>query len=100
MMRSALRLSSLVVVALAIIAMVLAAGSVPHVHDDPEAGVYNQEHDLTLLAGLGSHALEAESPLLPALDVTVMPVMARGGSCPPSDVSRDSAPRAPPSRSA
>jgi hypothetical protein len=100
MMRSALRLSSLVVIALAIIGMVLAAGSVPHVHDHPEAGVYNQEHDLTLLAGVGSHALVTESPLLPALDVTVMAVMAHCGACPPSGVNRDSAPRAPPSRSA
>jgi hypothetical protein len=100
MMRSAVRLPSPVVVALAIIGMVLATGSVPHVHDHPEAGVYNQEHDLTLLAGVGGHALEAERPLLPALDVTVMPVMARCGVRPPSAVSRDSAPRAPPALSA
>lgn len=54
------RLAIVVLVLLATTAMVLQAGSVPHLHAGGGAGFYNQEHDLTLLAGLAGHGLPAE----------------------------------------
>jgi len=52
-------------VMLAAAGMVLQAGSVPHLHKGTEAGVYNAEHDLTLLAGLAGQSLLADTgPIL------------------------------------
>jgi hypothetical protein len=42
--------------ALATSALVLQTGSLPHTHTGPGIGLYNQEHDLTLLTSLAVHA--------------------------------------------
>jgi hypothetical protein len=45
---------------LAAAAMVLQLGSVAHLHFARDSGVYNQEHDLTLLAGLAGHVIQVD----------------------------------------
>ena len=61
MKRLASRLTLVTLLLLAATGMVLQAGSVSHVHASSHAGVYNGEHDLTLLAGLAAHVLLAET---------------------------------------
>ena len=43
----------------------------PHTHAGVGAGVYNQDHDLTLLATLHGAAMLAESPPAPLVFVLV-----------------------------
>jgi hypothetical protein len=59
MKRSAPRL---VLLLLAIVAMVLQAGSLPHLHAGHGLGFYNADHDLTLLAALAAHGLPGTPP--------------------------------------
>lgn len=49
---------------LAMVAMLLGAASVPHVHLGPEQGFYNHEHDLSYLATFGGVAPPSEAPTL------------------------------------
>ena len=77
-------------------AMVAQAGSVPHLHAAAQAGLYNQEHDLTLLAGLAGHGLLLDTA--PALTTDVvssfLPVLAP--ERPALRLTRSSDSRAPP----
>lgn len=61
MKQFASRLTLATLLLLAATGMVLQAGSVSHVHAASHAGVYNGEHDLTLLAGLAGHVLLADA---------------------------------------
>lgn len=59
--------------ALALISSVLAASGLPHTHSGPRPGFFNQEHDLSTLAGLTASApLPAPPALGPALDVRTL----------------------------
>ncbi len=58
---------------LAVVAMLLGAASVPHVHIGPEQGFYNQEHDLSYLATFGGVAPPSEAPTLIVGVVVVLP---------------------------
>jgi hypothetical protein len=74
--RLAPRLILLLLIVLATAGMVLQNGSVPHVHAAAHAGLFNEEHDLTLLAGLAGHVVLAQTaPALsfdaPSRDVVV-----------------------------
>jgi hypothetical protein len=55
------RLTLGVLVILAVTGMVLQAGSLPHVHEGDGAGFYNEEHDLTLLAGLAGQVIPVDA---------------------------------------
>jgi hypothetical protein len=68
MKQFASRLTLVTLLLLAATGMVLQAGSVPHAHAGSHAGVYNEEHDLTLLAGLAGHVLLVDATLVPAFD--------------------------------
>ena len=64
MNRVASRLTLVLLLVLAATGMVLQTGSVPHVHA-ADGALYNEEHDLTLLAGLAGHVVLADaSPAL------------------------------------
>ena len=67
--RPALVLCFVVLALLAATAIVLQAGSVPHLHASEHPGLYNQEHDLTFLAGLAAQGLPAD--IVPALTADV-----------------------------
>jgi hypothetical protein len=60
-MTSVARVVIVVLGALAITGMVAQAGSVPHLHVGTEAGFFNEEHDLTLLAGLASTVVSVDA---------------------------------------
>ena len=62
MKRFASRLMIVTLVLLATTGMVLQAGSVPHMHAaGAHAGLFNEEHDLTLLAGLAAQSLPVDA---------------------------------------
>ena len=69
MRRAPWRLAFLLLV-LATVGIVLQAASLPHLHAGNQAGLYNEEHDLTLLAGLAGHVLLAG--VTPALVVALI----------------------------
>jgi len=50
------RVRSLVALAVLLLPLVLAGSIVPHTHDGAGIGLYNYEHDLVLMAALGSVA--------------------------------------------
>jgi len=60
MKRVASHLTLALLILLAATGMVLQAGSVPHVHA-ADGALYNEEHDLTLLAGLAGHVVLADA---------------------------------------
>lgn len=81
---------------LALLALVLAGASVPHLHTATEPGLWNHDHDLSLMAALGSHACEPEA--MPALGPVPTAAAAPASAPAPHAAapSRPSAPRAPP----
>ena len=65
MTRPASRFTIVALLLLAALGMVVQAGSVPHLHERTDVGLYNEEHDLTLLAGLAAQAIEvAAAPVI------------------------------------
>jgi len=81
---------------LALVALLLAGASVPHLHAGSESGLWNHDHDLTLMAALGNHACQPDAMpvlgLVPALAATIALLTTRHAGAP----LRPSAPRAPP----
>jgi hypothetical protein len=51
---------------LGLVALLLASASLPHLHAGAEAGLWNQEHDLALMA-FGHHACQVDA--MPVLGV-------------------------------
>jgi hypothetical protein len=96
MKRSARSIAALLLL-LAAMAVVAQAGSLQHLHLGGEAGVYNAEHDLTLLATLAGHGLPTDGAPTPAFDVvtTSVPPLVPERPAPRLASSGDS--RAPPS---
>jgi hypothetical protein len=84
--------------ALLAVPLLLQGASVPHTHAGAAAGLFNQEHDLTLLATMGTVA--SDVPVVPAVIVvlvaTVVASLAR--SRPATMFLRAADPRAPPAR--
>ena len=62
------RLTLALLLLLAAAAMVAQLGSLPHLHAGAKAGIYNAEHDLTLLAALAGHGLTPDATPAPAFD--------------------------------
>ena len=65
------RLTIALLLVLACAGMIAQAGSLPHLHKAHEPGIYNEEHDLSLLAALAAQALLSEGATAPSLDVVV-----------------------------
>jgi hypothetical protein len=68
MTRSASRLTFAALLLVAAVAMVAQLGCVPHLHAGAEAGIYNADHDLTLLATLAGYGILSDATPAPALD--------------------------------
>ena len=81
---------------LAVAALLLQGASLPHTHAGGGAGVYNQDHDLTLLATLHGAAVLAESPPAPLVFVLVVTLVALAIGTPASAARPTFACRAPP----
>jgi hypothetical protein len=87
---------ALAVLAFAAGAMLLQHASLPHVHSTSAPGLYNSDHDLTLLATLGGGApMPDRSPAVSPLP-DVAAVAAADLARPAASPLRYSAPRAPP----
>ena len=76
MKRFASRLALVTMLLLATTGMVLQAGSVPHLHANGQTGLYNEEHDLTLLAGLAGHVIQVDAVPVLTIDAvsTALPL--------------------------
>jgi hypothetical protein len=81
---------------LAVAALVLSTGSVPHAHVAPEVGLWNHEHDLSVLAALGLGAPLPDPPLALACVVAVTSVLLAACTLPTAIHRRQSDSRAPP----
>lgn len=55
---------------------VLAGSTVPHLHAAGESGLWNEEHDLTLMAALGSAAAPPDAAPVVALVLVVVVALA------------------------
>jgi len=75
---------------LGLVALLLASASLPHLHAGAEAGLWNQEHDLALMA-FGNHACQVDAMpilgLIPSLasPIAPAPVQVAGAPLPLSD---------------
>ena len=83
---------------LGLVAFVLAGASLPHLHASGEFGLWNEEHDLSLLAALGTAASQPDATSVMALELALILALALAGARPASAPLRLSAPRAPPLR--
>jgi len=85
-------------VTLAVISLVVAAGSVAHNHAGVQPGLYNQEHDLSYLATLSGAALQPAVAAMATLVVLAVMILAPASPRPPVAPRRHADPRAPPLR--
>ena len=88
---------AVVLMLLIVVTMVSQAGSVPHSHSATAPGLFNVDHDLTLLAAANAVAVQAASPALVTYFLsTAIPSPSSDESCSVSRSTTDS--RAPPLR--
>jgi hypothetical protein len=87
---------SVALVALAVVASIAAAGSVPHTHLAGGPGLYNHEHDFTTLAAVGGGAPLPAVPAIAASRVTNGALAVPPAPRPRSRPASDDASRAPP----
>ncbi|MEK7387465.1 MAG: hypothetical protein AABZ83_13575 [candidate division NC10 bacterium] len=64
------------VLLLSLAGFVLAGSTVPHLHADGGFGLWNQEHDLSLMAALGTAAAPPDAPPVVALVLVVVLALA------------------------
>jgi hypothetical protein len=55
---------------LAVVALLLAGASLPHTHAGSSAGIWNADHDLTLMAAFGTHACQLDA--MPVLGLAIV----------------------------
>ena len=92
------RLRVALLVLLLTVPLLLQGASLPHTHFGAPDGFFNQEHDLTLLAIVGTVAsLDAGAPAL-VLMLVLMAVTAGRRQRPVTTSARAAASRAPPAR--
>ena len=96
MTRPTSRLVIALLVLLIAAAMGLQGGSLPHLHTGNGSGLYNAEHDLTLLATLAGAGLPADSTALLPFDAVSTAVLSFTPERPLSDAIRSGDSRAPP----
>ena len=97
MIRPAARLAIALLVLLIAATMGMQGGSLPHLHAGVGLGLYNAEHDLTLLAALAGAGLPADSTALLPFDAVSTTLLALTPERPLSDAVRSGDSRAPPS---
>ena len=55
---------------LGVVALLLAGASLPHTHAGSIPGIWNADHDLTLMAAFGTHACQLDA--MPVLGIAVV----------------------------
>ena len=55
---------------LAVVALLLAGASLPHTHAATVPGIWNADHDLTLMAAFGNHACQLDA--MPVLGIALV----------------------------
>ncbi len=98
MKRLASRLTLVALLVLATAGMVTQAGSVPHTHAAAQASLFNEEHDLTLLAGLAGHVVLGDVTLTITVDAASNPLSPFIPERPVLHVGHSGVSRAPPVR--
>ena len=98
MKRVATHVTLLVVLVLATAGMVLQTGSIPHVHAAMQIGLYNAEHDLSLLAGLAAHVIATDAAPTLTFDAVSTKLLPLVPAHPPLRVAYAGDSRAPPVR--
>ena len=84
-----------VLILVVLVAVIAQGACLPHTHSGVGVGLYNGEHDLTLLA-TASSAAPLPIPALLHVVVVTAPVVLTMPSTPASVVTRDAESRAPP----
>ena len=98
MKRFTSRLTLVALLLLATTGMVLQAGSVPHTHAAMKASLFNEEHDLTLLAGLAGHVVLSGASTTVAFDAVSSRLSAFVPERPAPRLAHSGDSRAPPVR--
>ena len=80
------------------VALLLVETISPHLHAGPEAGFWNADHDLVLMATFGAHACQLGVMPALALALALTATIALSGARAASAPLRRSAPRGPPLR--
>jgi hypothetical protein len=97
MNRFASRLALVTLLLLAATGMVMQAGSLPHVHAaGAHAGMFNEEHDLTLLAGFAAQSLLVGAAPAITFDTVSTLIPPYVPERPAARLARSGASRAPP----
>jgi hypothetical protein len=86
------------VLLLGVVAFVLAGASLPHLHASGDFGLWNEEHDLGLMATPGNAASQPDAAPVVALVVALVLALVPRTVRPASAPLRLSEPRAPPIR--
>jgi hypothetical protein len=83
---------------LGLVAFLLVGAIAPHLHAGPEAGFWNADHDLTLMATFGTHACQLDAMPALALVLALAAAFTLAGEPVVSAPLSRSAPRGPPLR--
>lgn len=83
---------------LGLVAFLLIGAIAPHLHAGPEAGFWNADHDLTLMATFGTHACQPGAMPVLALVLALTAAIRLVATPAVSAPLRRSAPRGPPLR--
>jgi hypothetical protein len=81
---------------LGVVAFLLAGASMPHTHAGPGPGLWNADHDLTLMAAFGTHACQLDATPVIGLAIVVAAAIALAAAPTVSAPRNLSASRAPP----
>ena len=92
------RAAPFLLLSLAVAALVLSGGSLPHVHGPDHPGLHNEEHDLSYLATFGSAGPVSDAPAVVPLALVVLLGVIQMASQPAAAPKRHADFRAPPVR--
>src|SRR5947208_16887223 len=92
------RAALLVLIVVATLGLVRSAGSLPHTHQPSLPGLYNQEHDLTLLAAVGGIGPLPDAPSVDPIALATLLVVPPISWLPRARPRRTTDYRAPPVR--
>ena len=91
------RVVALVIFSLALLGLIGSAGSVPHTHWSATPGIFNEDHDLSALATLGSASgLLSQTPSVVPLVMAAPLAIAPSPTGRADQTHRSAEPRAPP----